>query len=110
MPAAMTLGIAGALGITGISWDAQAAGDDRALTFYNVNTKETVTIKFMRDGNFLPDGMKQINYIMRDWRRDEPTEMDPELINTIWELYQKLGSKEPSFLAIPKLLLLNDLT
>ncbi len=89
------MGLAGALGVAGATWGAQAAGDSRSLTFYNVNTKETVTIKFMREGNFLPDGMKQINYIMRDWRRDKPTRMDPELINTIWELYQELGSSEP---------------
>jgi hypothetical protein len=39
--------------------------------------------------------MKQINNIMRDWRREEPTEMDPELIDTIWEIYQELGSTKP---------------
>jgi len=39
--------------------------------------------------------MKQINNIMRDWRREEPTEMDPGLIDTIWEIYQELGSQEP---------------
>jgi hypothetical protein len=39
--------------------------------------------------------MKQINHIMRDWRRKEPTKMDPELIDTIWALYQELGSTKP---------------
>ena len=71
------------------------AGETRTLPFYNVNTKETVTITYKEDGEFLPEGMKQINHAMRDWRRDEPTEMDPDLIDLIWELYQELGSKEP---------------
>lgn len=88
-PAAMGVAVAG------VSWCAQAAGDSRTLSFYNINTKETVTINFMREGKLLPEGMKQINHIMRDWRRDEPTNMDPELINTIWEIYQELGSREP---------------
>lgn len=88
-PAAMGVAVAG------VSWCAQAAGDSRTLSFYNIHTKETVTINFMREGKLLPEGMKQINHIMRDWRRDEPTNMDPELINTIWEIYQELGSREP---------------
>jgi len=83
------------LTVAGASVYAQAAGDSRSLTFYNIHTKETVTIEFMREGELVPEGMKQINHIMRDWRRDEPTEMDPKLINTIWELYQELGSEKP---------------
>lgn len=72
-----------------------SADDSRTLSFFNVNTKETVTITYKEDGEFLPDGMKQINHVMRDWRRDEPTKMDPELVDLIWELYRELGSKEP---------------
>ena len=32
---------------------------------------------------------------MRDWRRNESREMDPELIDLIWTLHEELGSKEP---------------
>ena len=83
-----------ALAIAGASYRA-AAGDTRALTFYNTHTKETATITYKVDGVFVPDGMKQINHMMRDWRRDEPTEMDRELVDLIWELYQELGSQKP---------------
>jgi uncharacterized protein YcbK (DUF882 family) len=83
------------LAAVSVSWCAQAQGIERTLTFYNIHTKETVTITYKRDGAFLPEGMKQINNIMRDWRREEPTEMDPELIDTIWEIYQELGSTKP---------------
>lgn len=70
------------------------AGSERTLSFYEIHTKETTTVTYKRDGEYLPDGLKQINHIMRDWRRDEPTEMDPELIDLIWELHRDLGSKE----------------
>jgi len=83
------------LAAVSLSWCAQAQGEDRTLTFYNIHTKETESITYKRDGAFLPEGMKQINHIMRDWRREEPTDMDPELIDTIWELYQELGSQKP---------------
>jgi uncharacterized protein YcbK (DUF882 family) len=67
----------------------------RTLSFYNIHTKENVTITYKRDGEFLAEGMKQINHIMRDWRRDEPTDIDPELVDTIWKIYQELGSQKP---------------
>ncbi len=83
------------LAAVSVSWCAQAESQTRTLSFYNIHTKENVTITFKRDGEFLPEGMKQINHIMRDWRRNEPTKMDPELIDTIWNIYQELGSTKP---------------
>lgn len=71
------------------------AADERTLSFYNIHTKETLTVTYRKDGKYLPEAMKQINHIMRDWRRDEPTEMDPELIDIVWQLHTDLGSKEP---------------
>lgn len=87
--------VAAGLAIAGFALSAHAAGDTRSLSFYNIHTKEKVTITYKRDGKFDPDGMKQINHIMRDWRRDEPTDMDPELVDTIWEIYQDVGSEQP---------------
>ena len=81
--------------VAGVSWCAQAAQTSRTLTFYNIHTKETVTSTYKRDGKFVPEAMARINRIMRDWRRDKPTGMDPELIDTIWRIYQEVGSQEP---------------
>ena len=33
--------------------------------------------------------------ILRDWRRNEATKMDPELIDLLWEVHSELGSAEP---------------
>jgi uncharacterized protein YcbK (DUF882 family) len=84
-----------ALAFAGVSFGAAAAGETRSLTFYNIHTKETATITYKRDGKFDTEGMKQINHMMRDWRRDEPTDMDPDLIDTIWAIYRDVGSEKP---------------
>jgi uncharacterized protein YcbK (DUF882 family) len=68
---------------------------DRTLSFYNIHTKERLTVTYMRDGKRDPEAMKKIDWMMRDWRRDEATNMDPELIDLIWEVHSELGSKEP---------------
>lgn len=91
---ALTAGVI-ALAFSGVSVCAFANGGDRTLTFYNIHTKEEMSITYKRDGEFDPEGMKKINHIMRDWRRNESTKMDPALIDTIWEIYQELGSEKP---------------
>lgn len=71
---------------------ANATGETRALKIYHVHTGERAVITFKKDGKYLPDGLKQLDYILRDWRRDEPTKMDPHLFDLLWEVYQKSGS------------------
>ena len=68
---------------------------DRTISFYGVNTKETLTIQYMKNGKHIPEAMQKINWILRDWRKDEPTEMDPDLIDLVWEIHNELGSAEP---------------
>src|SRR5262245_50318318 len=49
----------------------------------------------MKGGKRLPEAMQKINWILRDWRKDEPTQMDPDLIDLMWEIHAELGSQEP---------------
>src|SRR4051794_21235721 len=74
---------------------ASASGETRTLSLFNIHTKETLTVTFKKDGRFDSDALKQLNAFMRDWRRNESREMDPELIDLIWTLHQQLGSKQP---------------
>ncbi|MBO0741634.1 MAG: DUF882 domain-containing protein [Hyphomicrobiaceae bacterium] len=68
---------------------------DRTISFYAVNTKEALTIQYMKNGKHIPEAMEKINWILRDWRKDEPTQMDPDLIDLVWEIHNELGSAEP---------------
>nr|WP_245439281.1 DUF882 domain-containing protein [Microvirga aerophila] len=75
--------------------DAVANGDTRTLTFYHNNTKETLTVTFRRNGQYDSAALQQLNWFLRDWRRDEPTRMDPRLFDTVWEVYREVGSGAP---------------
>ncbi len=77
-------------GASGTSADAQ-----RTLWLYNIHTKETLTTVYKKNGKFVPEEMQKINWLLRDWRKDEATTMDPELIDLLWEIHSELGSKEP---------------
>lgn len=74
---------------------ADAAAGDRALTLYNMHTKESATIVFKRGNRFDAGGVKKLNNFLRDWRRNEPTKMDPQLFDLIWSVYQQSGSRQP---------------
>lgn len=89
-------GLAATVAITGIGMSQLAARTDgeRTLSFYNIHTKERLTVTYMHNGRRDPAAMKKIDWMMRDWRRDQSTTMDPELIDLIWEVHTELGSKE----------------
>ncbi len=70
-----------------------AQAETRSLKVYHVHTGERVEIVFKRNGRYVQDGINKLNRALRDWRRNEPTKMDPRLFDVIWQVYQKSGSR-----------------
>lgn len=68
---------------------------ERTISLYNIHTKETVSVVYKRDGQYVPSAMERVNWVLRDWRKDEPTKMDPELVDLLWEIHSELGSQKP---------------
>src|SRR5262245_65493947 len=71
-----------------------ASADTRSLKLINLHTREKAEIVFKRNGRYDQDGLRKLNYILRDWRKNEPTRMDPRLFDLIWEAYRQSGSSE----------------
>lgn len=73
------------------------ANSDRArvISLHNIHTKETVSVLYKKDGKYIDAGMDKVSWVLRDWRRNEATKMDPELIDLLWEMHAELGSQEP---------------
>ncbi len=72
-----------------------SSAEDRTISMYNIHTQETVTVTFKRNGQYVLEGLQELNHFMRDWRQNREIRMDPALIDLIWELHEELGSKEP---------------
>nr|WP_257312472.1 DUF882 domain-containing protein [Shinella pollutisoli] len=70
----------------------QAETGNRSLKLYYIHTKEKAEIVFKRNGRYDKRGLDQLNRFLRDWRRNEPTRMDPRLFDLVWEVYQKVGA------------------
>jgi uncharacterized protein YcbK (DUF882 family) len=84
----LLVGAATLFGSTG-----SARAETRTLNIEFVHTGERASITFKRNGRYDPKGLKQLNYILRDWRRNEPTKMDPRLFDLVWEVYRRAGAK-----------------
>ncbi len=77
---------------TAIPATVQAESGNRTLKLFFIHTKEKAEITFKRNGRYDQRGLKQLNTFLRDWRRNEPTRMDPRLFDLVWEVYQKVGA------------------
>ena len=72
-----------------------AGGETRTISLYHIHTKESLTITYMVKGRYVPSAMKKINYLLRDWRRNEVVTIDPKTIDLVWEMHADLGSRAP---------------
>ncbi|MEO5756615.1 MAG: DUF882 domain-containing protein, partial [Mesorhizobium sp.] len=71
-----------------------ANAETRSLKLYHLHTQEKAEIVFKRNGRYDPEGLRKINIILRDWRRNEPTKMDPRLLDLVWETYRASGATD----------------
>ena len=82
--------------LAGVSaFGTQAQAETRTLDLYFTHTRERAKITFKKNGKYIKSGLKKINHFLRDWRSNQPTRMDPRLLDTVWAIYQETGSKKP---------------
>src|SRR5215470_18832574 len=74
--------------------NAVADGETRTLSLHHAHTGEALTITYKRDGRYDTAALEKLNWLLRDWRREQQTQMDPHLFDIIWEVYREVGGKE----------------
>ena len=96
-------GAAGAAAVSVAAEGAKAApnylrglGDFRQLRIVNNRTDEKLTIIYYADGEYIPEALEEVNYILRDWRRNEVMPFDTRTIDFAAALYKKLDTNEPA--------------
>ncbi len=95
-PAALAAAVGALILLAPVSTEtAVANGDTRTIHLHHAHTKEAIDATYMVDGRYDPVVLEKLNWFLRDWRRDEPTHMDPKLFDTVWEVYRESGSQQP---------------
>ena len=72
-----------------------ADGETRTISFHHIHTDEDLTVTYMRNGQYDPAALKQIDHELRDWRKNEEIHIDPRLIDAVWQAYHDVGAQGP---------------
>ncbi len=72
-----------------------ANGDTRTISLKHTHRDDDISVTFKRNGRYDEDGLKKLNYFLRDWRNDDQTRMDPQLFDILWEVSREVEAKEP---------------
>lgn len=91
--ATVALGFGFLIAISNSTQTVVANGDTRTLSMLHKHTGEQILITFKRNGRYDQDALNKLNWFLRDWRRDEPTRMDPHLFDVVWEVYRSVGAQ-----------------
>lgn len=68
---------------------------ERSLSFQHLNTDETLSVVYWAEGRYVPENLHQINRLMRDFRTDESTQIDPHLLDFLHALKYRLDTNKP---------------
>ena len=68
------------------------ATETRELSFYHTHTGRRLTVTYWEDGNYVVSALDEINVFLSDFRTGDLVEMDPELLDIIYDARESLGS------------------
>ena len=74
-----------------IGGKAFAALPEKRIAFRNIHNNETVDARFFGANGWDPQGLAELNHGLRDWRNNETTTMDPQLMLLLSQIRDKLG-------------------
>jgi uncharacterized protein YcbK (DUF882 family) len=66
----------------------------RALSLVSTHTNEKISATYWRDGVYDKGALKDINYVMRDFRTGDVAPIDRHLLDLLVELHHRTGSRK----------------
>ncbi len=67
----------------------------RSLAFHNLHTEEKVKLTYFESGKYVTGALSEINHVLRDHRSNTAHPMDPNLLNLLYNLQQRLDVNKP---------------
>lgn len=73
---------------------AKGSGEYRSISLINNRTAEKLNTVYWVEGEYVPEAMEAINYIMRDWRQSLIKRIDPRTIDIMAATHNLLDCSE----------------
>ena len=70
-----------------------AATGERELSFYHTHTGKRLNVVYWQDGDYNGAALEEINTFLSDFRTGDRVEMDPALLDVIYDVRESLGSR-----------------
>jgi len=71
------------------------ATPEKTISLYNTRTGESWSRVYWCEGDYVPEALEEINYLLRDHRTNEVREIDPRLLDLLYDLNEKLNTRGP---------------
>jgi len=68
---------------------------ERKLALHNLHTGETIRTTFWADGVFQLDALRDIDFVLRDFRTGDVAKIDPQLLVLLHRISQAAGKDKP---------------
>ena len=65
---------------------------ERELSFYHTHTGKRLNVVYWQDGEYVDAALEEINTFLSDFRTGDRVEMDPALLDVIYDVRESLGS------------------
>jgi uncharacterized protein YcbK (DUF882 family) len=92
----LAAGVAAATGV--LAWPADATPRvlrERELNILNAHTGEAFRDVYWANGRQVPAASKRLRWLMRDFRTDDVTSIDPTLIDLLYGIQMRIGHGKP---------------
>ena len=70
----------------------KSATETRDLSFYHTHTGKHLDVVYWQDGIYIESALEEINRLLSDFRTGDMVEMDPTLLDLIYDVRESLGS------------------
>jgi uncharacterized protein YcbK (DUF882 family) len=77
------------------AWATALGTAKRRLSFVNLHTDETLTALYFANGSYQPNAVKDINYLLRDFRTGDVHPIDLRLLDLLYALQHRVNSQSP---------------
>ncbi|MDJ0759130.1 MAG: DUF882 domain-containing protein [Woeseiaceae bacterium] len=79
------------ISIAGLS-QGKILSDTRELSFYHTHTGKHLHVVYWQDGEYLDTALDEINVFLSDFRTGDKVDIDPKLLDLIYDVRASLGS------------------
>jgi uncharacterized protein YcbK (DUF882 family) len=66
--------------------------EERQLSFYHTHTRQNLQVTYAIDGKYVDGALEKVNLFLSDFRTGGKVEIDPELLDLIYDVRASLGS------------------